>query len=114
MDDTKTKIYKTLHILENEKEKFSDTKFLTFCKIVKRDVLKAFEEGILTKDETKPLLVRVNNLLELSQNYKKEVEREKPITQKYKESTKIKICPKCSAQVRARANFCKKCGYSFK
>ena len=111
MDDIKTKIHKTLSILENEKEKFSEDKFLKFCKTVKRNILNAFEKENLTKDETKLLLGRVNTLLIQLEDHKKETVKRKATTQKYRESTKIKVCPGCNARNRIHANFCKKCGY---
>jgi len=79
------------------------TKFLKrfiFSKMKKKNSV--FKERNLTKDEAKPLLNRVNKLLDLSEK--------KTIT--YEEDTKI--CPNCSTKNRANANFCRKCGHSLK
>ena len=102
MNEIKDKILKALYLLENEKEKFSDEKFLKYCETVKTNIIKAFKERNLTKDEAKPLLNRVNKLLDLSEK--------ETIT--YEEDTEI--CPNCSTKNRANANFCRKCGHSLK
>ena len=77
MSDIKNKISNALYILENKREEFSNEKFLEYCKVVKRNIMKAFEEGDLTKEEAKPLLKRVNKLLYSSKKefYKKETEK---------------------------------------
>jgi|GEM_PF-2206661 len=104
MNEIEDKILKALYLLENEKEKFSDEKFLKYCETVETNIIKAFKEGNFTKDEAKPLLNRVNKLLDMSE--------EKTITHEYEADTKI--CPKCDTKNIANANFCRKCGHSLK
>jgi hypothetical protein len=108
MDEAIAKIYTALDILENKREKFSKSKFLRFCNITKKEVLTAFEERKLSKDETKVLLRRINNLLDIPNS--KEMERDIPLVTDTG-SKKSRICPKCGMKVRVGARFCKRCGH---
>ncbi|MEA1993708.1 MAG: zinc ribbon domain-containing protein [Euryarchaeota archaeon] len=100
MNSSKTKIRKVLRILENKKERFSRNRFFQSCKVVKREILTAFEEGELTLDEAKPLLRRVNVLLARGETEKKGI--------------MVGICPGCGAENTAQATFCKNCGLKLK
>ena len=107
MGEIRKRIERAVCILEEGRERLGDRKFLKFCKLTKREILGAFEEGKLSKEEIKPLLSRVNTLLDSSDIYRKEEGR------KF-----LKImddagtsCPRCHAPVRSTANFCRRCGY---
>ena len=104
MVEIETKILKVLYVLETKREKLSDEKFLEYCRVVKKNILKAFEERKLTKENAKLLLRRANNLLELA-------EKKEEMKKIYRGN--LKICPECGMKNTKNANFCRGCGYEF-
>ncbi len=91
MSGITVKIHKALYVVENAQNEFSTKKFLKFCEIVKREILTAFEERNLTKDEAKILLRRVNLLLDFA------------------EEKEEYTCPRCGIENKEEAHFCAQC-----